>query len=455
MRQHTRVLALCAPLALALRAALAFGVCALLAARVQANPADTFGYGSRSSALGGAVSADVSDTSANYYNPGGLGWAEHTELSLGFVHMAPTLLQDGAAAPVGSVNAWQFGLLAPGRFWGLPVSFGLAAQVSGRRIARVVTFTEEDQRWFLYEHRPEQLFLVSNVALRVTPHLSLGGGFGFLASTDGVMRITGELVQPASGATQYDSRLDHEVLAELSNVRYPQLGASLKVLPELDLALVYRGEGKVTLDVDSEIEGKIHFGPLAFPTRYLLFSKTIQSWIPRQLTLGARFAPTGALDLRVDLTWIDWSGLPSPVSATRSELAIDTRGALFDTPALPPATQLSSAHASGRLSPRLGAELRPAWGELGVALRAGYAYQPTPLDEDSSSNLLDADMHVFSVGAGLQLLGWGAGRGSGLELDAHTQWGQLGQRTQPAPGGEGTTLTGHWVAVGAGLRLRL
>jgi long-chain fatty acid transport protein len=449
-RQYTHaalVLAVCAPLV--------WTLCAMLAARAQANPADIFGYGSRSSALGGAVSADVSDASANYYNPGGLGWAEHTEVSLGFVHMAPTLVQDGANAPVGAVNAWQFGLVAPGRFWGLPVSFGLAAQVSGRRIARVVTFTEEDQRWFLYEHRPEQLFLVSNVALRVTPRLSLGGGFGFLASTDGVMRITGELVQPASGATQYDSRLDHEVLAELSSVRYPQLGASLKVLPELDLALVYRGEGKVTLDVDSDIEGNIHFGPLAFPTRYLLFSKTIQSWIPRQLTLGARFAPTPVLDLHVDLTWIDWSGLPSPVSATSSQLSIDTRGALFDTPQLPPATQLSSAHASGRLSPRLGAELRPPWGELGWSLRAGYAYQPTPLDADSSSNLLDADVHVFSFGAGLHLLQWGAGNASGLQLDAQTQWGKLGQRTQAAPGGEETSLTGHWVAVGAGLRLSL
>ncbi|MEM6958675.1 MAG: hypothetical protein AAF645_23540, partial [Myxococcota bacterium] len=38
----------------------------------QATPPDTFGFGSRSTALGGAVAASVEDVSATYYNPAGL-----------------------------------------------------------------------------------------------------------------------------------------------------------------------------------------------------------------------------------------------------------------------------------------------------------------------------------------------------------------------------------------------
>jgi long-chain fatty acid transport protein len=431
----------------------AFVAISSLAAQGAANPADTFGFGSRSTALGGAVSAGVSDSSANYYNPAGLGFADRTELTLGAVHLAPQLSVDGVPSHVPATNAWQLGLVVPGQVWGLPLAFGLGAQVAGSRIARVVTFTEDDQRWFLYEHRPEQLFLVSNIALRPTPELSVGAGLGFLASTDGLLKISGELVQPGPGTSEYDSQLQHEVLAKLSTVRYPNVGIDWRPQSDFDLALVYRGEGRVDLNVDSEITGNIHFGPLAFPTRYLLYSKTVQSWIPRQLTLGARYAPNPRLEVHTDLSWLDWSGLPSPVSATSSELQLDTKGVLFQAPVLPAATELRSAHARDRLSPRLGLELRSAADAAPWQLQLGYAYQPTALDEASTTNLMDADAHLLSAGGGLRLLK--LGRSGALQLDVHAQWGQLAARKQLTPTETTIALTGHWVALGGQLRLLL
>jgi long-chain fatty acid transport protein len=440
-----------------MRPALGLVVC-LAAAPAAANPADTFGFGSRSTALGGAVSAEVSDASANYYNPAGLAWAQATELVTGVVHFAPQLRKGDTPSAVAGVTAWQLGLVVPGRFLNVPVAFGLAAQLSGKRIARVVTFTEDDQRWFLYEHRPEQLFLVSNIALRPLRNLSVGAGFGFLASTDGLLRVTGELEQPVAGASEFDSRLQHEVLAELSNVRYPNFGVRWQASDMFDFALVYRGEGTVTLDVDSEITGDIQFGSLSLPTRYLLYSKTVQSWIPQQLTLGVHLTPHPVLGLSLDLSWIDWSGLPSPVSATSSELSVDAQGALFPLPPLPPATQLESAHARDRLSPRIGVEVRQEHGPLPWRARTGYAFAPTGLEAGSSPNLLDCDAHVVSVGGGVEALRLSA-RGT-LELDAHGQWGQLVGRPQQGPTGSegsraGSSLTGHWVAVGLQAVLRL
>lgn len=53
--------------------ALAVSVGALASAsHARANPLDTFGFGSRGTAMGGAQSADVSDYTAGYYNPAGL-----------------------------------------------------------------------------------------------------------------------------------------------------------------------------------------------------------------------------------------------------------------------------------------------------------------------------------------------------------------------------------------------
>ena len=51
----------------------------------RANPLDAFGFGSRAAAMGGAVAADVSDFSANYYNPAGLALAHGFELTVGYI----------------------------------------------------------------------------------------------------------------------------------------------------------------------------------------------------------------------------------------------------------------------------------------------------------------------------------------------------------------------------------
>ena len=56
----------------------------LASADARANPLDTFGLGSREAAMGGAAAADVSDFSANYYNPAGLARARGLEIAIGY-----------------------------------------------------------------------------------------------------------------------------------------------------------------------------------------------------------------------------------------------------------------------------------------------------------------------------------------------------------------------------------
>jgi long-chain fatty acid transport protein len=421
-----------------------------------ANPADSYGLGARSIALGGAVSSNAQDFSANYYNPGRLTQLQHTELSLGLALVKPSLEVAGKPAPASRLRSLVFGLVAPGEIGEVPVAFGLAAQLAGNRLSRVVTFAEDDQRWFLYDNRPEQIYFSANVAARPLPWLSLGAGYSFLASTRGTLQIRGTAVQPGFGnQTEFDSDLDHEVRAELLSVRYPQVGLAISPSDYVSVALVYRGEGQVALGVDSDIQGELALRSLRIPTSYILRSNTIQSHVPQQVILGFSYWPSPSTLLSAEL------GFPSPLSATDSELDVrEPPGLKLDVPTLPEATTLSNAGLEDRANLRLGLE---HWLTLStqhqLPLRAGYAFEPTGLSQNSNANLVDTDRHLLSVGSGFK---WNTPSGTfpgTLKLDVHGQLGFLPRARLPAldPGNSDApqpatvNVAGHFV--GAGLTL--
>lgn len=431
------------------------GLLSSFGGRAQANPADTFGLGSRSLALGGAVAGGVSDFSANYYNPSGLVLAEQTELSLGLTAVAPELRLDGERSAARHFRAVVFGLVAPGRVFDVPVAFGLAGQLSGDLLARIRTVASNDQRWVFFEDRPEQFFLAANVAVRPTHYLALSGGFGFLASTRAALDLQGVASQPGfAGEDEFDSRLGHEVLAELQSRRYPLFG--ITVLPDepLGFGLVYRGESQIELDVDSSFDGAVGLGPVEFPVHYLLESTTVVSFQPRQLVLGATYRGLSQTLVGLDVQWTQWSAYTSPLAATASELSLDSDG-LIATPELPAPRALESARLADRLVPRVGVEYEfVATGAARLPVRLGYAFLGTPLEPESTRNLVDADRHVLSFGAGVvgegprPLLGESS-------LDVHVAWSTLVSRTSPGPDGRSRRASGEVLVMGATLGLSL
>ncbi len=439
-----------------------------------ANPVDSFGLGSRSTAMGGAVTARVTDPSATYYNVSGLALAKHTSVSGGYVHLAPNLSLSDEPARLPSIDAWQVGLLVPGTLFDLPLAFGLSGQIAGDTLSRVVTFAEEDQRWFLYDTRPEQIYLSAALAVRPLPWLAIGGGFTFLASTRGQLQITGTAVQPFGDTDEYDSQLNHGVEARLTSVRYPCFGATFSPSPRVDLGVSYRGEGSVVLDVDSNIEGDVQLAPaLRIPIAYALTSETVQSFVPRQLTVGGRVGVDADVDVHLDLSWVDWSEYPSPLSATSSELTARLPpGLTYTLPELPPPTRLTSARLSDRFVPRVGAEWRPAERRFGAwAIRAGYVFERSPVVRSSAPQLVDADRHTVSLGVGVSLLpvdypatdppsgasdGRSQWRGHHLmSIDAHAQLGILPTRRLPNTPDPDDTAGGNTVSAGLSLSLRL
>lgn len=413
--------------AAALAAAL---LCTAIAGTTRANPADAFGLGSRSIALGGAVSADVHDFSANYYNPSALALVPATDLSLGYMYVSHHLELNGHDSQVDPVRGLMGGVVAPGRIAKVPFAFGLGTHVSDERLSRARTVDPSVPVWVLYDNRSQFLYLTANLALRPFKWLAVGGGMSFLAATKGSFGITGTAVlpDPTGRRSQYDSQLRHEVDADLTAVRYPEFGITILPSDRFSAALVYRGQAELNLAIDAKLKGKVDAGLLTVPAQYSLESQTLDAFIPRQVVLGTSTRPLDHLRVNLDVTWVQWSAYKSPVSYSVTSLQVPLPKSL-----LPPATKPSSRtdpHFSDRFVPRIGVEYRfQLQKKLELPVRVGYAFEKTPVpDQTGATNFVDNDRHIFSIGAGFVLKHPGAVLPGNLRFDVDAQLSVLPTR---------------------------
>lgn len=396
--------------------------CALAATAALAAPAvvsahepDSYGLGSRASAMGGAVAGDVRDFSAGYYNPAGLVEAPGTELSIGYVAAANRLKLDGQDSAVPDVHGLVGGLVAPGTLFGIPFAFGLALHLPDTGLSRIRARRQEVPRWELYDDRSAILFLAVNLAVRPVRWLELGGGVAFLAATRGHFEISGT----ADVLNPYQSRLRHEVDADLTSIRYPQAGARVKLDGFGGLGLVYRGQTRLKLALDAHLQGVVDFAGIDVPLTYDLEARTVAAFLPQQIVLGASFQRVPGLHVNVDLVWVNWAAYESPTAQTKAHLdATPPPGTPITLPKDPKPTVIVALEFENRVVPRIGAEYllpvagrpRAVHGEpkehrlLEIPLRVGYVYERTPVPPQSGlTNFVDTDRHTLSAGLGLVL----------------------------------------------------
>jgi long-chain fatty acid transport protein len=418
--------------------ALAAGLAAPPAAR--ANEADTYGLGSRSSALGGAVVADATDFSANYYNPAGLVGARGPSLSIGYVYAWNHLAMNGQDNHVANVHGLVGGLALPGKLFGVPFAFGVALYMPDAGISRIKALRQETPRWAVYDERASILFLAANLAVRPVRWLEVGGGMAFLASTRGRFAISGtaDILHP------YDSQLRHEVDADLASVRYPQVGARVLLDGFGAVGLAYRGQTKIQLSLDAHLQGSVAFGELRIPLLYDLSSRTANAFLPQQFVLGVSFTRVHNLKVNADFTFVNWAAYESPTALTTTNLQVQLPpGVPISLPPNPrPVTVIPPAFVN-RLVPRLGVEYIVSagggWRRLAgeeedrrlveIPLRAGYVYERSPVPPQTGvTNFVDADRHTVSLGAGVTVNAPGAVLPGSLTLDLHAQWSVLPER---------------------------
>lgn len=392
MRSRSAAAALCASL--------------LFLSAARADNFEEFGFGARAQGMAGASTALASDYAATYYNPGGLIFSRHLNLSFGFSFADYALDFDSArggdlddrARRIPDLSAITLGVSStipfdiPDRF-----AFGLGVFLPTRGLIDVEARSPSaEPEWFRYGSRHDRVHILPAFALKVTDWLSLGAGASIFVDAAGGTTLSAGISTPI----QPDFKLKLEPDAA------PVLGLMLAPSDWLSFGLTYRGELSFKLDFPAlaVVQG------IAIP----LDLETITFFTPQQLQLGAAVNVTDRLLLAFDLLWCNWAAYDDIYLVVSSDVA--------QTP-----TRVKS-DLRDTFSPRLGAELvANDW----LLLRAGYAYRTSAVpDQDGEpTNLVDGDKHTFTLGAGFA---WGrapervsdeasAGGGKAQNLDELTR----------------------------------
>ncbi len=407
---------------------------AVVSRGAQANPLDTFGFGSRSAAMGSAGAADVHDFSANYYNPAGLARAPSLEVSIGYARADHSLSLNGKDSGVDPVKGLVGGFVAPGRLFGIPFAFGLALHLPDDRLSRVRALPQQEPRWELYDNRNQRIYFAANAALSPWDWLQIGGGLSFMAATEGSLDISGnaDVIKPD------ESVLRHQVNADLTAIRYPQVGARVALGKRAALALVYRGEFRLNLDLSARLAGDISLGASggALTTAlYTIETHSIDAFLPQQLVFGGSWDPWDDLRFDADFTWVNWSAYVSPVAALQVKLDIPPPKGGWPPSITPPQAPAPIAilpiSMHDRIVPHLGVEWRAlAQTHWEGFLRAGYEYAKSPIPPQTGfTNYVDRDRHSISAGLGVRLVDLVRELPGDLRLDGHVQWSLLSNGT--------------------------
>jgi long-subunit fatty acid transport protein len=374
---------------------------------------DQFGFGSRSTAMGGAVTADAKDFSAGYYNPAGVVEAPDVEVSFGYMYNMQALRVGELDNEVEDVHGVVLGLVAPGELFGVPFAFSVGTHLPDDGLSHVQARRQGVPRWELYDARAQLLYIEACLAVRPLPWLEIGGGIGYLTATSVHFGIRGraDLLSP------FDSQLEHEVDGDLTAVRYPQAGLRLVLEDWGAFGVTYRGESNLDLEVDALLEGVVDFAGIEVPLLYQLEASTISSFTPHQIAAGISFQRVEDLSLNFDLTWMHWSNYASPVARLFARLEAEPPpGTPVELPDEPLPTIPIPPEFSDTFVPRAGVEYRGVrFGSereldgkkvalVEIPLRAGYWYEKSPVpDQGGETNLIDTDRHTWTLGAAVGL----------------------------------------------------
>jgi long-chain fatty acid transport protein len=310
-------------------------------------------------------------------------------------------------------------------------AFGLGGHIPDGRVSRSRSLPRRQPRWEFYDNRPHRTMLSANLAIAPWSWLRVGGGIGFQAYADNAITIGGDL-GIFGGESETD--LFQEVNLALQTIRYPVAGLQVQPLEWLNFGLAYRGEYALSNDLVGEVEAALVAAGLdPFPGYVFIETASINAFVPRQLAFGTAVDVVEGLTLSAEVTWVNWNAYRSAIGASTVELSIDVPpdlAGLIDVPDSVTPTMMIPAQFSDRFVPRVGAEYTHDFSDVfSFAGRLGYVYEQSPAPaQTGTTNLIDSNRHVFSLGVGTRLgmfrpllPGW-------VDVDLHVQWSHLPDR---------------------------
>jgi len=437
-----------------------------------------FGLGSRNAALAGAVTPVCDDGHASWYNPAALGALSSGGFSLWYTTMLPSISADvtnfGSLGQVGAYQQSDLNGRLDGaatrahikglfdraadldRFSGLGISFAIPLHklISALPFALVVggstmvpnegrslaSFTAQtlDQPFFPSWNTPfNQLRMNLGLGAEIWPgRVWLGAGVSVHSRVEGMVVTLNPVASydPDHPEVNPPSPSSASTEQSLGLSAAPTFGLLIQPASWGRLSVVYHGEEKTTISLGATATMELDLGePLRMEVPYEMAGTF--AYRPHRIVGGLAWLLRDKLTVSAEVEfglWQDFGSNLQILTMAVSEEALggddtirlDDLGGDFRVAAEgSPPVRLRNTW-----QPRLGIEYSFA---LGLDVRLGYGYRPSPLESDQGhlNVLMDNDWHTVAAGLGYRL--WKASEGLGeFSINAHFQGLFLAPRNQ-------------------------
>jgi len=412
---------------------LLFGACLLAAGSSWAGSVDTFGIGSRATALGGAYAANAEGPFAAYYNPAGLTQTERPVASAGLMVMDPNLeaknysVENSQYPDLGpkDISDESDNLYPPHLGVAMPInnkwSVGLAAYAPfGLHLEWQNDPDKNPASYNSYESWYERQVVTPTVAYRVNDKISLGLGVSLGKSEAGHyynlygLNMLGRKLTAAGAPYWQNGPITGAIEGDLNDsFNYSaNLGLMYRPTKNWSMGLTYRSQADADFDGDLEVKNLNDQEENAINT-YLntptagggagLSNAELQDEYdvsldsvdhPDQIQFGVRYQIHPDFSLEGDVVWTRWSMVDDET------VKIDDADAAVKY-LLGGDEIVYERDWEDTRQVRIGAEWQTTdW----LTLRGGYFYDPSPIPDDTfDAEWTDADKKTYSLGAGFAL----------------------------------------------------
>lgn len=360
-------------------------VLVLTATTSQAGLVQTFGIGANATAQAEAVVAHANDPFAVYYNPAGLTLIQKPVITSGImVYDATVKISDFKVTSSSTPGVdytpgpADFQTVCPEIYnptmgFAMPLndqwSFGVAAYAPyGLHLRWDTDHSQNPGALYAWESKFVRKVLTPAFGYKVSNRLSLGAGISLGTGTSDAGKT-----YPANPATGADPTLMKLESDDEFNWSF-NVGLMYMPMENLSLGLTYRSR------TNADFQGDVLINGIKTST------VTMDYDLPECVQAGARYGFTDTLSMEVDMIWTRWD-----IHAEQVE----------KSPLAPGGSFHHDRDWRNRIQCKIGLEWKPV---DAVALRAGYAYDPTPVpDHTFDLGWPDTDRNIYSLGMGLAI----------------------------------------------------
>jgi long-chain fatty acid transport protein len=374
-------------------AALVGAATLLLPAAAHASPQDLFGFGARSSGLAMSGPASSEGYEGTFGGPALLAETREKTFTLGYVvgrfSLSADTPQGRVALPNDEMKQIYIGAALPLPLGGAltdRLTFGVGFYDPVNFLVRGKILYPERFQYPVLAPRTQSLALTLGLGMRLGDRVFVGVGYEALAAVIGEIDIT------LDSTGHVGARSDDQEVAAYA----PIASVAVDLSEHLRAGLTFRGEliGRFQIVIkaqdlgvaipDLNVAGLAQYDPaqLHAEVRWTSDARTLGT-APKPATQSGWTVMLGAIGRR----WSQYPGGPEKTVVAN------------DSPDYGP----PKVNAHDTIAPRLAVERSfPLTPHAGGRLRAGYAYEPSPMPEQTgTSNYFDNDRHVITAGVGL------------------------------------------------------